>query len=586
MLGTNGTRRRSLLGAFATTAVLGAILASPASAKKFDVVEATIEEFSALYAAGKVSSVEVTKAYLGRIHKQDARGAHLNSVIVNPNALAEAAAADALRKSGVIIGPLQGVPVVVKDSYAVKGMATTNGIAGWKALVATEDSFNVKLFREAGAVILGKANMSTFAFSYDGLSEAWGPVKNPYNPNRTPGGSSSGTGAAIGGNMAMVGMGGETGGSIRVPSDSQGLVGLKPTLGLVSVNGVVPLVPDRDVIGPIAKTVTDVALTMDVLAVKDPDDLWDPEYLWDPTPEMPARRPPTYTAYLDDTALQGKKIGVLKPYIGEGDPALGVSNPIDPETKLLFDEARAVLEAQGATLVEVTPPAHTTYFIDQPTGAAWTSLGIPDQYGAFDAPSGILGNMAYYYDLFFQLYAPSPYTSLPAVGPITSPDVPDFNGFYLQLMSAYDLGNLRPHSDPMVQAYIAGIKLLRERDLEAWMAEEGIDAFVCPTMKIPAFLQGPGIDLEVYGDTLNGRFESNILGLPAITVPMGFYENGVPGTLQFIGDFYGEAEIIGYAYDYEQATLFRTAPKLRRARRIRECPEGPNGRCAVVGPGA
>jgi len=579
---TNGSRARRLLCALYA---LGVVIATPASAKKFDVVEATIEEFSALYAAGKVSSVEVTKAYLNRIEKQDAKGAKLNSVIVNPNALAEAEAADALRKRGILKGPLHGVPVIVKDSYAVKGMATTNGLAGWKALIATKDSFNVIQFRKAGAIILGKANMSTFAFSYDGLSEAWGPVLNPYNPNRTPGGSSSGTGAAIGGNMAMVGMGGETGGSIRVPADSQGLVGLKPSLGLVSVNGAVPLVPDRDVIGPIAKSVTDVALTLDVLAVKDPDDLYAPEYLWDPTPEMPERRPETYTAYLDDTALEGKTIGVLKPYIGKGDPALGVSNPIDPETEMLFDEARAVLEAQGATLVEVTPPAHTTYFIDQPAGEAWTSLGIPDAYGAFDAPSGILGNMAYYYDLFFRLYAPAPYTSLPAVGPITSP-VPDFYSFYELLMSAYDIGNLRPHTDPLVQAYLAGIKLLRERDLEDWMAEEGIDAFVCPTMKIPAFLQGPGIDLSIYGDTLNARFESNILGLPAITVPMGFYDNGVPGTLQFIGDFYGEAEIIGYAYDYEQATMFREAPKMRKARRIRECPDGPNGRCKVVGPGA
>ena len=560
-------------------AALLAALPAQAPAAPFELVEATISELQAAYAAGKITAVQAVKKYLKRIEKQDVKGAKLNSVIVNPDALAEAAEADRLRKAGVVLGPLHGIPVVVKDSYAVEGMPTTNGIEGWKALIAPRDAFNVNLLREAGAIIIGKANMSTFAFSYDGISEAWGQVGNPYNPNRTPGGSSSGTGAAIGANFAMFGMGGETGGSIRVPSDFQGLSGLKPTLGLLSADGTVPLSPMRDVIGPLAKSVTDVALAMDVLAQKDPDDLYAPEYLWDPTPEQPERRPPTYTAFLDSNALQGKVLGVLKPYIGKGTPELGISNPIDPEVALLWERAAAELEAEGATLVEVTPPAHTLWFVDRVNNTpAWQPIGYPPTWDVGAEASGSRGSATYYYDAFLQEFGVDPYLSLPAVAPLI-PSTTNFLNFYNGLIAAYDLGNLVPHTDPLAQQYLAAIKKLRIEYLDAWMEAEGLDALVCPTMKIPAFKQLADPGIAIYGDSLNARFESNILGLPAITVPAGFYFNNVPGTIQFIGSFYGEGEIIGYAYDYEQATAYRMGPRLRAARRIRECADLAGGRC-------
>jgi amidase len=562
-------------------AVALALQAAAAGAATFDPVEASIDDLQAAYQKRKVTTVSVVKRYLTRIEKQDVKGAKINSVIVNPNALAEAAESDRLRKAGIVLGPLHGVPVVVKDSYAVKGMPTTNGIASWKPLVATKDAANVKLLRDAGAIIIGKANMSTFAFSYDGISEAWGPVKNPFNPNRTPGGSSSGTGAAVGANFAMFGMGGETGGSIRIPSDYNGLVGIKPTLGLVPESGCVPLLPSRDVIGPIAKSVKDVAYALDVLAQVDPHDPFQPEFLWSPTPEQPARRPPTYTAFLDEHALEGKVLGVLAPYIGKGTPELGSALPLHPEVEELFEEARADLEAQGATLVEVTPPAHTLYFVDQAANTpAWAALGFPPDFvNTFSATDPGVGNAVYYYDAFFRDYAPAPYQSLPAVGPIMPTD-PNFSFFSDMLLEAYALGNVVPNDAPVAQQYYAAIRTLREEYLEAWMDEMGIDALVAPTSTVPAFKQLDDPGIGQYGDNLAARFESNTLGLPAITVPMGHYENGVPGTLQFIGRFYGEAEIIGYAYDYEQATLHRTKPRLRAARRIRECKELKNGKCA------
>jgi amidase len=575
---THGTR--SLVPVTVATAVLATLVTGlSALAAPFDPVEATIPELQAAYAKRRVTAVSVVKRYLSRIAKQDDKGAKLNSVLVNPDALADAARADQLRAAGVVLGPLHGVPVVVKDSFAVKGMPTTDGFEGWKVIIAPDDAPNVKLLRQAGAIILGKTNMSTFAFSYDGISEAWGVVMNPYNPNRTPGGSSSGTGAAIGANLAMLGMGGETGGSIRIPSDFNGLVGLKPSLGLIPSGGTVPLVPALDVIGPIAKSVTDIALALDVLAVKDPSDIYAPEYLWDPTPEQPERRPATYTAFLDEHALEGKTLGVLAPYIGKGTPELGVSTPIDPEVDALFTAARADLEAQGATLVEVTPPAHTLNFVGQDT-PEWLALGFPPGFLAtFGADDPAVGNAAYYYDQFLHQYGVAPWTSLFAVEPLM-PTNPDFRSFYNALLGSFDLGLWVPHTAPVMQQYFAAVKALRQQYLDAWMEENGIDALVSPTSKVPAFKQlvDPGID--VYGDNLCARFESNMLGLPAITVPMGFYSNGVPGTLQFVGSFYGEAEIIGYAYDYEQATMHRTKPRLRAARRVRECSDLPGGVCA------
>ncbi|MCW5891349.1 MAG: amidase [bacterium] len=574
----SGGRRVRLRGALMLALALSATVARAAT---FDPIEASIDDLQEAYKKRKVTAVSVVKRYLGRIDKQDVKGAKINSVIVNPNALAEAAEADRLRKAGIVLGPLHGVPFIVKDSYAVKGMPTTNGIAAWKALVATDDAVNVKLLRQAGAIIIGKANMSTFAFSYDGISEAWGPVKNPFNPNRTPGGSSSGTGAAVGANFAMIGMGGETGGSIRIPSDYNGLVGLKPTLGLIPANGCVPLLPSRDVIGPIAKSVKDVAYAMDVLAQVDPNDAFQPEFLWEPTPEQPSRRPPTYLAFLDEHALEGKVLGVLKPYIGKGTPDLGSALPLHPEVEALFEEALLDLEDQGATLVEVTPPAHTLYFVDQALNTpAWAALGFPPDFvTSFGVTDPGLGNAVYYYDQFFRHFAPPPYTSLPAAASIMPTD-PGFSFFSDLLLAAYAGGNVVPNSAPVAQQYYAAIRKLREQYLDAWMAEMGIDALVAPTSTVPAFKQLDDPGVGQYGDNLAARFESNTLGLPAITVPMGFYPNGVPGTLQFIGSFYGEGEIIGYAYDYEQATLHRTKPKLRAARRIRECKGLKNGKCA------
>ncbi|NJO72842.1 MAG: hypothetical protein HC833_03160 [Leptolyngbyaceae cyanobacterium RM1_406_9] len=320
--------------------------------------EATILDVSAAFNEGTLTSRELTQMYLDRIAEFDQAGPTINSVaFLNPDALKDAAALDELRSQGTVLGPLHGVPVLIKDSFNVEGLPTTNGVEVFKTLIAEDDAFSVSQLREAGAVILGKANMSTWAFSYDGISEAYGPVINPYARNRTPGGSSSGSGAAIASGFAMFSMGGETGGSIRVPSAHNSLVGLKPSAGLISVDGTWPLTTERDVIGPMAKTVADVAFAMEALVEFDPNNLWNP-YI----PDIPES--PDYSSALDDTSLEGVVLGLPRPYIGKGDPAKGESFPLDPQISAAFEQAKRVLRAQGATLVEVDIPAHETWFID------------------------------------------------------------------------------------------------------------------------------------------------------------------------------------------------------------------------------
>ncbi len=260
----------------------------------------------------------------------------------------------------------------------------------FETFIAQDDALSVAQLEQAGAIILGKATMSTWAFSYDGISEAYGTVINPYAPDRTPGGSSSGSAVAVAANLAMLSMGGETGGSIRVPSTHNALVGLKPSAGLVSVDGTWPLVTERDVIGPMAKSVSDVAIAMDALVAPDLDNIWNP-YI----PPIESIRPDSYTDFLDENALEGKVLGLPSHYIGKGDPEKGESFPLQPEVEETFEEAKNILAAQGATLIEVDIPAHTSWFTEEPL------FGFPG-YPETNDRSNI--NRAYYYEELIQGY--------------------------------------------------------------------------------------------------------------------------------------------------------------------------------------
>ncbi|MBE9077264.1 amidase [Romeria aff. gracilis LEGE 07310] len=521
-------------------------------AATFSLEDASIADVQAAFKADALTSVELTQLYLNRIATYDQAGPNINAVpVINPKALDQAARLDKLWQQGKKVGPLHGIPVIIKDSYDVKDLQTTNGVEELKTFTANDDSFAAERLKKAGAIVLGKANMSTWAFSYDGISEAYGPVINPYAPDRTPGGSSSGTGAGVAASFAMLGMGGETGGSIRVPSTHNALVGLKPSAGLISVDGTWPLVTERDVVGPMAKSVADVATAMDALVAPDPANIWNP-YI----PDIEAVKPDSYQNFLSDTSLEGKVLGLPRPYIGKGDPAKGESFPLDPQVAAAFETAKQTLKAQGATLREVDIPAHETWFIDF----------LVNENPPFGYPTDSdrsLQSRAYYYEQLVKGYDDDKIKSFVDLLDIYSEDY-RYYGYVKAIADTIAAGEDKPWEElPDVEQALDAIDALRTLQYEDFMESSGIDAFVFPTLNYLAPPQGEGAS-EVYATygSLPARFEANILGVPGITVPMGYSEEGIPMSLEFMGNYFGESEIIGYAYDYEQATMFRRSPDL------------------------
>ncbi len=521
------------------------MLPATAGTAVFSLQSATISDIHAAYSAGALTCTQLTQLYLNRVAAYNNAGPGLNAaVVLNPDASNDALMEDVQRSQGIIPGPLYGVPVLIKDSYNVKGLPTTNGVGAFKSLVATEDSFAVKQLRAAGAIILGKANMSTWAESYDGISQAYGPVLNPYVPNRTTGGSSSGPGVGAAADLATFTMGGETGGSIRVPSTHQSLVGLKTSAGLISVDGIWPLAPERDVIGPIAKSVEDVAVAMDVLVAYDPKNIWN-SFL----PNIV--RPVSYVNYLNNKSLQGKVIGLPRPYIGKGDPANGPSYPLDPQVAAVFEQAKRVLAAEGATLVEVDIPAYKT----------WNVGGRP---GYNSSNTGDAESRSYYYEQLIKGYNNEQIKSFVDLLNIIPQNDPYYNSLIKSSADLISSGKAQPFDQlPQVSQSLQFIFKLRTEQYEDFMKANGIDAFVFPTLNYlapPLATKGDAV-YAVYG-SLPARIEANYLGLPAITVPMGYSKEGIPMSLEFMGKYFDEAGIISYAYDYEQATRLRRPPAL------------------------
>lgn len=613
-----------LVGAIAAIAALCLVPARHApAAGPVDLSGFDIPQLTAAYAAGTITATDAVNYYLDRIRKYDRSGPDINSVpVINPDALAEAARIDADRAAGRNDGPLMGVPVIVKDSYDVRGLPTTNGVGALHAegpgsvtnLVATQDSFAVAQLRAAGAIIIGKANMSTMAYSYNGISDAFGRVLNPYAPDRTPGGSSSGTGAAVASDFAMFGMGGETGGSIRVPSTHNADVGLKTSAGLIDPGGTWPLTPSRDVVGPIARSVTDVAYAMNALVAPSSTNLWNntPYYpAGTPQPGSAATRPADYTTFLRADSLEGKVIALPKPYIGEGqyiypDPANPPSGfptrdyPLDPQVAVAFNAAVAELRSLGATVVEVDIPAHDIFFstigASKPTLAGLPAdISYPDLTSTWSAQAA-----AYYYEKQIENYGNPNLKNLddlynalkdsPTIG-LAAGDPTGAVANIRRLAKIYDDGlaaGFGFHTDaagnlladnPDAQKALQAFADLRTNYYEGFMDDpsnakwgadavagiDRIDAFAFPTLNYLAPYQAfTGINdptYSIYG-SLPARFEANILGVPGITVPMGYSTEGVPEGLEFMGRFDGEGPLIGFAYAYEQATRFRVDPDL------------------------
>ncbi|MDT7688134.1 MAG: amidase [Acidobacteriota bacterium] len=513
----------------AAVRALASLAGEPRQGGKFDWEELTVRDAQAAMGSGRLTARRLTEMYLERIERLDRRGPALNSIIeTNPEAVSIAEALDRERKQGHVRGALHGVPIVIKDNIATADRMETT--AGSLALVGARpqaDAFIVKRLREAGAVIIGKTNLSEWAnfrstHSSSGWSGRGGQTRNPYALDRNPCGSSSGSGAAVSANLALVGIGTETDGSIVCPSATCGIVGIKPTLGLVSRSGIIPIAHSQDTAGPMARTVADAAVLLKTIIALDPTD---------PVPWKGLQPSWTtdFTKSLDPAGLRGARIGVARKFFGFND-----------EVDKLMADALDVLKREGATIVD---PA------DLPT------------HGKLDAPEFEVLLFEFKTDINKYLAGLAPGGDHPR----TLKDLIAFNEknrdrempfFGQEIFTKAEAKG--PLTDP---AYLKALRsskaLAQAQGIDTVMRKNNLDAIIAPT-------GGPAWTTDLLnGDHFTGGSSTPaaVAGYPNVQVPAG-YVYGLPVGISFFGLAFTEAKLIRLAYAYEQVTKHRQAPRL------------------------
>ena len=493
--------------------------ATPKPVTRFEVTETTIRETLGAIRSHRVTCRQLVEAYLRRIQAYD-QPTRLNAIVtINPEALGDADKLDREFARTHRLRPLHGIAVIVKDNYDTKGLQTTAGSLAMKGFIPSEDAFMVKRLRDAGAIVLAKSNMAEWAFSpYLTESSIAGITRNPYDLTRVPAGSSGGTGAAVAASLGEIGLGTDTGNSIRGPSSHNGLAGIRPTMGLTSRDGIVPLFLNNDMGGPMARTVEDAAALLGILAGYDPAD---------PVTKLSEGKIPpngNYTQFLDKNGLQGARIGVFREYIDAPDT--------DPQIKALTEKAIADLKAQGAEIVD---PVVIPDF-KKLTEDIWC--------GDFQA------------DLnhFLAVHGRNaPYHSLEEIFQ---------SGLYLPYIQDDMKESLHPkpgageNAGPCVDLYHHPLKIKFRGIVLAAMDKDRLDAVIYPTWSNPP--RKVGDVKSPAGD--NSQILSPQTGFPAITVPMGFTYDSLPAGLTFLGRLFTEPTLIKFAYAYEQATHHRRPP--------------------------
>lgn len=521
-------KRRNFLSAAPALSAATAATAAMSTPTDFRWSELSVLEASRQMAEGQLTSLALTQAYLARIAALDQSGPRLNSVIeLNPDAEAIAAERDAERAAGKLRGPLHGLPVLIKDNIATHDrMATTAGSIALAGVAVPQDATLVARLREAGAVLLGKTNLSEWAnfrgkASVSGWSSRGGQTLNPYALDRTPSGSSSGTGAALAANLALLGVGTETDGSITSPAAVQGLVGIKPTLGLVSRHGVVPIAFSQDTAGPICRSVADAALLLWALAGVDPAD--------PVTKSQQGRFDRATLLQLPPGALKGKRLGVATNLIeGHGRATVG-----------LFDAALQALEAAGATLVRAPLPQLPAMSAGELDVLVYEMAAAMADYLRDFAPTGPFKTIA---DLVaFNQAHPE---TLALFG----------QEWFEASAESAKAGGLR--APKYLKALAAGQRAARAQGIDAMLKQHKLDAIVAPTSG-PAWLIDP-----IKGDqdtTPSATTPAAVAGYPHVTVPMG-QVSGLPVGLSFFGTAWTDAKLLALAADYEQRTKLRREP--------------------------
>jgi Asp-tRNA(Asn)/Glu-tRNA(Gln) amidotransferase A subunit family amidase len=486
-----------------------------------EVEEATIAQVHDAMKAGRLSCRQLVQSYLRRIEAYDKNGPAINSlVVVNPDAEKLAAELDLRYAQSGLTGPLHCVPVIVKDNFETTGLQAANGALAFSGYLAAKDAFQVRRIKEAGAIVLAKSNMAEWAFSpYETVNSILpGYTKNPYALDRVTAGSSGGTAASVASSLGLVGLGSDTGNSIRGPSSHQALVGIRSTMGLTSRAGVFPLSLLADIAGPMARTVEDAARVFQVIVGDDPDD----------PVTAPAKEhlPQDYLAALDHDGLKGATIGVLH-------AAYDRPNA-DPEIVRIFQAAVEDLKHAGATIVD---PANVEGLdaIKRPQNGGGPCMGFKYDLNHFLAARGDKVPMKTLADIVkSRRFHPNNQARLENAekGTENGPDTPA----------------CKAENEYREQVRAAVLKTMDKLKL---------DAFVYPTWSNPPRLIG---DLNTpAGD--NSQFYSPTTGFPAINVPMGFSRGGtLPAGMTIYGRPWAEAKLIKLAYAYEQATRHRRPP--------------------------
>jgi amidase len=499
--------------------------APPADIPSFELDETTITDLQEAMKSGKYSARSLVEKYLARIDQIDKQGPAINAVIeLNPDVLAIADGLDKERKDKGVRGPLHGIPVLIKDNIDTGDkMMTTAGSLALLGSKPSKDAAVAQKLREAGAIILGKTNLSEWAnirsdHSTSGWSGRGGQTKNPYALDRNPCGSSSGSGAAVSANLCVAAIGTETNGSIVCPSSSNGLVGIKPTVGLVSRTGIIPISHSQDGAGPMCRTVRDAAMVLGALTGIDEQDA--------ATSESREHSYTDYTQFLKEDGLRGARIGVVR-------KTFGFSEKVDK----IMEDALDTLKKQGAVLIDPAP------------------IETAGKFG--DSELTVL-----LYELKADLNA-----YLARLGPNapvkTLQDIIDFNErnrekempYFGQdtFLKAQEKGPLT--TQEYVDALAKNHQLARKEGIDATMDKNNLDALIGPTGG-PAWLTD-----HINGDSFSGGSSgaAAVAGYPNITVPAGF-TNGLPVGISFFGRAWSEPVLIRLAYAFEQATRVRKSP--------------------------
>ncbi len=499
----------------------------PVKPDTFQWKEATAEQLQMAMTSGELTAVSLLVAYLDRIQKLDKQGPSVNSVLeLNPDAMEIARKLDKERAAGNVRGPLHGIPVLIKGNIDTHDrMSTTAGSLALAGSIPLIDASIVSRMREAGVVIMGKANLSEWANfrstrSSSGWSSQGGQTRNPYALDRSPCGSSSGSGAAVSANFCAIAVGTETDGSIVCPSNANGVVGIKPTVGLVSRSGIIPISHSQDTAGPMARSVADAAALLSVMAGSDPKD---------PATSAIPGAIPDYTRFLDKDGLKGARIGVARKYFG-----------FHEYVDSIMEMAIATMKDAGAVIVD---PAdiETKEKIGKPE---WEVLLYEFKHNlnaylatlGAEAPARTLGDLIAFNNAHpkktMPFFRQEIFELAEAKGPLTETE-------YLDALSACR-------------------KLSREKGIDATLKKHRLDAIVAPT-------GGPAWKIDrITGDHfLGGSSESAaVAGYPCITVPAGFVF-GLPVGISFFSTKWQESTLIRLAYAFEQATGARRVPEFR-----------------------